>query len=57
MEQPAVGSVLERVAWRVGLAAASRIAIGQLTVELPDGSRRVFGDKSAQPQDLSLIHI
>ena len=57
MEQPAVGSVLERVAWRVGLAAASRIAIGQLTVELPDGSRRVFGDKSAQPQDRAEIRL
>ena len=40
-------SVLERAAWRVGLAAAERIQIGCLTVILPDGSARVFGDPSA----------
>ena len=57
LEQPAVGSALERVAWRVALAAASRIAIGQLTVALPDGSRRVFGDASAAAQDRAEIRL
>ena len=40
-------SILERVAWRVALAAARRIRVGRLTVVLPDGTRRVFGDAAA----------
>ena len=47
--------VLERVAWRVGLATAARIRIGRLTVVLPDGSRRVYGDEAASEQ--AEIHI
>jgi cyclopropane-fatty-acyl-phospholipid synthase len=39
--------LLERVARRVGLAAAARIRIGCLTVVLPDGSRHVFGDRAS----------
>ena len=39
--------VLERVARRVGLAAAARIRVGCLTVVLPDGSRHVFGDRAS----------
>ena len=39
-----VGSLLESTAWRIGLAAAERIRTGHLTVELPDGTRREFGD-------------
>ena len=42
-----VDSVLERVAWRVGLAAAERIREGRLTVVLPNGARRVYGDPAS----------
>ena len=55
--RPAAGSVLERVAWRIALGAASRIALGQLTIVLPDGSRRVFGDQSAAPTDRAEIRL
>jgi cyclopropane-fatty-acyl-phospholipid synthase len=54
---PPVGSLLERVAWRVGLSAASRIAIGQLTVVLPDGSRRMFGNPDSAERDRAEIRI
>ena len=47
--------VLARLAWRIGLAAASRIRIGGLTVVLPDGSRHVFGDRGADAR--AEIHI
>ncbi len=53
---PVVGSVLERAAWRVGLAAASRIAVGQLTVVLPDGSRHVFGEAASQERAEIQVH-
>ena len=47
--RPAViGPVLERVAWRVGLAAAERLREGRLTVVLPNGSRRTYGDPSSE---------
>jgi cyclopropane-fatty-acyl-phospholipid synthase len=39
-----VDSLLGQVAWRVGLAAAERIRVGSLTVVLPDGTQRVYGD-------------
>ena len=52
-----VASLLERVAWRVGLSAASRIAVGQLTVVLPDGSQRVFGDPASAERDRAEIRI
>jgi cyclopropane-fatty-acyl-phospholipid synthase len=42
-----VDSLLERAAWRVGLAAAERIRVGRLTVVLPDGSRRTYGDPAS----------
>jgi cyclopropane-fatty-acyl-phospholipid synthase len=51
----APGSLLERAALRVGLAAASRIRVGRLTVVLPDGTRRVFGDASSPEQ--AEIHV
>ena len=41
------GSLLEGAAWRVALAAAERIRVGRLTVVLPDGSSRDFGDLAA----------
>jgi cyclopropane-fatty-acyl-phospholipid synthase len=40
-------SLLSRVGFRIGLAAAARIRVGQLTVVLPDGTRRVFGDAAS----------
>jgi cyclopropane-fatty-acyl-phospholipid synthase len=39
---------LTRIAGRVALGAASRIRVGSLTVQLPDGSRRVFGDPASE---------
>lgn len=42
-----VESLLERAAWRVGLAAAERIRVGRLTVVLPDGSQRTYGDPAS----------
>ena len=42
-----VASLLERAAWRVGLAAAERIRVGRLTVSLPDGSQRTYGDAAS----------
>jgi cyclopropane-fatty-acyl-phospholipid synthase len=40
--------LLTRIAGRVALGAASRIRVGSLTVQLPDGSRRVFGDPASE---------
>jgi cyclopropane-fatty-acyl-phospholipid synthase len=51
-----VASVLERAAWRVGLAAAERIQVGCLTVVLPDGSSRVFGDAADIDHAMIRIH-
>jgi cyclopropane-fatty-acyl-phospholipid synthase len=48
-------SILDRLAWRVALAAADRIRTGHLEVVLPDGSRRLFGDAGADPH--AEIHI
>jgi len=44
------------VAERVGLAAASRIKVGRLTVVLPDGRRRVFGDPDSDRRGEIHIH-
>ena len=52
----AIGSLLERLAWRVALSGARRIRFGRLTVVLPDGTRRVFGD-AAGPEDQAQIEI
>ena len=49
------GGILDRVAWRMALAGASRIRTGCLTVVLPDGSRRVFGDTASRQR--AEIHI
>ena len=46
----ASGSLLERVARRVALAAAERLTVGRLTVALPDGSSRTFGRPGSFPQ-------
>ena len=42
-----IDSLLERTAWRVGSAAAQRIRVGRLTVVLPDGSQRTYGDPAS----------
>ena len=55
--RPAAASLLERAAWRVALAAASRIAVGHLTVVLPDGRRRGFGDPAAADGDRAEIRL
>jgi cyclopropane-fatty-acyl-phospholipid synthase len=41
---------------RLALAAATRIRTGRLTVHLPDGSRRVFGDPGSDLQAELRIH-
>jgi cyclopropane-fatty-acyl-phospholipid synthase len=43
------------LAVRAGLAAASRIRVGCLTVALPDGTRRVFGDATSERR--AEIHV
>jgi cyclopropane-fatty-acyl-phospholipid synthase len=48
--------LLTTMAGRIGLAAASRIGIGCLTVQLPDGSRRVFGDHASELRGEMHIH-
>lgn len=39
--------IIEETAQRVMLAAARRIQVGSLTVVMPDGSRRLYGDRSS----------
>jgi cyclopropane-fatty-acyl-phospholipid synthase len=48
--------ILEQFAARIALGAASRIAVGCLTVVLPDGSRRVFGDPRSDLRGEMRIH-
>jgi cyclopropane-fatty-acyl-phospholipid synthase len=50
------GTVLARIALRVGLAAARRIQTGRVTVVLPDGTRRVFGDLASDVRGEMRIH-
>ena len=51
-----IDSLLTQVAGRVALSAASRIKVGLLTVRLPDGSTRVFGDRGSQLRGEMHIH-
>jgi cyclopropane-fatty-acyl-phospholipid synthase len=48
--------LLSRLAERVALAGAERIRVGRLTVTLPDGSRRVFGDRTSDIAAEMTIH-
>jgi cyclopropane-fatty-acyl-phospholipid synthase len=49
--------LLGEVARRAALAAAERIRVGRLTVTLPDGSRRVFGDLGSDiTAEISIHH-
>ena len=50
------GSIIEQAAWRAALAMGSRTRIGCLTVVLPDGSRRVFGDHASERQAELRVH-
>jgi cyclopropane-fatty-acyl-phospholipid synthase len=47
---------LDTLAARLALAAASRIRVGRLTVVLPDGSRRVFGDPASELRGEMHVH-
>jgi cyclopropane-fatty-acyl-phospholipid synthase len=49
-------SLVERVAWRVGLAAARRMRVGHLTVVLPDGERLRFGPADAELRGEMHVH-
>ncbi len=51
-----VDSLLTQAAARVTLSAASRIRVGNLTVKLPDGTTRVFGDRASTLQGEMHIH-
>jgi cyclopropane-fatty-acyl-phospholipid synthase len=47
---------LTQFAGRIALSAAARIRVGELTVQLPDGSRRVFGDRTSDLRGELRIH-
>jgi cyclopropane-fatty-acyl-phospholipid synthase len=51
-----IDPLLTQVAGRVALSAATRIKVGCLTVQLPDGSRRVFGDRTSDLKGEMHIH-
>src|SRR6187399_1437614 len=55
VQRVAAPGLIDRLAWRVALAAAERIRVGRLRVALPDGSIRTFGDDAAA--DVAEIHI
>ncbi len=48
--------VLTQAAARIALDAASRIKVGCLTVQLPDGTRRIFGDPASGLRGEMHIH-
>ena len=52
LELPMVADAAERVL----LGAASRIRVGELTIVLPDGRRRVFGDSASTRRGEIVIH-
>jgi len=51
-----VDPILSRLAWRIASAAGDRVAVGHLVAVLPDGSRRTFGDPTADPAAEIRIH-
>ena len=51
-----IDSLLTQLASRVTLSAASRIAVGSLTVRLPDGTTRFFGDADSKLRGEMHIH-
>jgi len=50
------GRIVEETARRVMLGAARRIRAGRLTVVLPDGSRRVYGDRTSPHAGEMRVH-
>jgi cyclopropane-fatty-acyl-phospholipid synthase len=49
-------SLLARAAWRVGLAGLERLRVGAITVMLPSGATRQFGDPASPQQGEIRIH-
>jgi cyclopropane-fatty-acyl-phospholipid synthase len=49
-------NLLERAAWRAGMAAGRRLRQGGITAVLPDGSRYVFGDRHSEHQAELHVH-
>jgi len=41
-------SILDATARRVMLSAARRVTVGQLVIVLPDGTRRIYGDRGSE---------
>jgi cyclopropane-fatty-acyl-phospholipid synthase len=50
------GEWTARLGWRLGAAAGRRLRQGRVTVVLPDGSSRVFGDATSEQQAELHIH-
>jgi cyclopropane-fatty-acyl-phospholipid synthase len=48
--------LLTQAASRIALGAASRIKVGHLTVQLPDGSHRTFGDHDSELRGEMHLH-
>ena len=53
---PIVGDLMSRSAEQLLLALGTRIRVGRLTVELPDGSRRAFGGRNDGPAAEIRVH-
>ena len=51
-----IDSLLTQAAGRIALSAASRLKVGRLTVGLPDGSQRVFGERDSELRGEMHIH-
>lgn len=51
-----VDPILSRLAWRIAMAAGDRVAVGHVVAVLPDGTRRTFGDATAEPAAEIRIH-
>ena len=56
VQRVAAPGLLDRLAWRVALAAAERIRIGRLRVVFPDGSVQTFGGDEAEGSAEIRIH-
>ncbi len=54
--RPALDSLTARLAARVCLAAVARIRVGRLTVTLPNGTRRTYGDPASEDSAEIAIH-
>jgi cyclopropane-fatty-acyl-phospholipid synthase len=54
--RPSKPSFLARAAWRLGLAGLARLRVGGITVVLPNGARKAFGDPASPHQGEIRIH-